>query len=68
MSKFSVLTPPQDPNAPKPDNGATILMHYEAEVIETGLILESSFRGEPRRIVLGVEKLPKGLFNSIMFM
>ena len=68
MSKFTVLSPPSDPNAPKPSDGATILLHYEARVVETGTVLESTFRENPRRIVLGVDKLPKGLTNIVMFM
>ena len=68
MSTFVVLKQPSDPNAPLVLPGDVIKIHYEALVVSTGTVFESTQQArsfQPRTIFVGQDKVSKGLMKAL---
>ena len=69
MNAFVVLVKPPDHRAPLVMNGDLVKVHYEAILTATKKVIETTAtRGEPRAIVVGKDKVAKGLVKGILAM
>jgi FKBP-type peptidyl-prolyl cis-trans isomerase len=69
MTTFVVLKQATDSQAPTVKPGDTIHLHYQASVLSTGEVIENTFElGKPRTVVVGTDKLTRGLLKGIIAM
>jgi len=69
MSTFVVLKQPSDPNAQLVLPGDVVHIHYEALVISTKQVFESTYtRSQPRKVTIGKDNISKGLTKALFAM
>lgn len=69
MNAFVVLKQPDDPKAPTVLEGDLVRINYEAILTASKKVIEStSTRGESRAIVVGRDKVAKGLIKGVLSM